>query len=63
MAEIHDLKCVKETEKAICVEGGELEESAWIPKSQIAAESEVCTMGTTGTLVIPDWLAEKKGWL
>jgi hypothetical protein len=33
----------------------------WIPKSQIAADSEVQDDGDEGTLIIPEWLAKDKG--
>lgn len=37
----------------------------WIPESQIDADSEIWSftdIGTQGKLVIPEWLAKKKGW-
>lgn len=40
-------------------------EEQWIPNSQIHDDSEIwekSTIGETGSLVIPLWLAEKKGW-
>lgn len=48
-----------ETPKAIMFthEGEEF----WIPKSQIGNDSEVQGKGDTGTLIIPEWLAEEKG--
>lgn len=36
-------------------------EEVWIPKSQIHADSEVYAEGHSGELVIPTWLADKKG--
>ena len=36
-------------------------DEVWIPKSQIDDDSEVYEEGTTGTLIIPLWLAGKKG--
>lgn len=33
----------------------------WIPKSQVHADSEAYELGTDGTLIIPEWLADKKG--
>lgn len=41
-------------------------EEAWIPMSQIHDDSEIYKkgqVGETGILAIPEWLAEKKGWL
>lgn len=37
----------------------------WVPKSQIHDDSGVYSktaIGNTGELVMPRWLAEKKGW-
>jgi hypothetical protein len=36
-------------------------EEIWIPKSQIHDDSEVYEADTEGDLIIPRWLAEKKG--
>ena len=41
-------------------------EDAWIPLSMIHNDSEIWSidqLGETGVLAIPEWLAEKKGWL
>lgn len=35
----------------------------WVPKTQITEDSEVYKMGTSGTLIVTEWLARKKGWL
>jgi hypothetical protein len=37
------------------------EKEIWIPKSQIADESEVYKLDTDGELVITEWFAEKEG--
>ena len=37
------------------------DEEVWIPQSQIDDESEVWEEGDQGTLVISQWLADKKG--
>jgi len=63
MAETHECENVtvkRETTDALLVE---LEDGTtkWIPKSAIADESEVYEMGTEGTLIIAQWLAEKEG--
>ena len=47
------------TEMAIRVSDGTT--TAWIPRSQIAATSEVQDKGDRGTLRIPEWLAKSKG--
>jgi hypothetical protein len=55
-----DVTVERETDKALlCVIAGE---EHWVPKSQIADESEVFAENTRGTLVIKRWLAEQKGW-
>lgn len=58
----HDNVTVKrETERALlCVMN---EEEHWIPKSAIGDESEVWEIGTSGTLVIKRWLAERESWI
>jgi hypothetical protein len=55
----HDVTVVRETQMALLcnVEGEEI----WIPKSQIADESEVYKLDTDGELVITEWFAEKEG--
>lgn len=54
-----DVEVLHETEQAIlCVVD---EEEVWIPKSQIHDDSEVHKAGTSGRLIIPEWLAAKKG--
>lgn len=47
-----------ETDKALLVVLDE--EEIWIPKSQIDDDSEVYKAGTSGKLVITEWLAEQK---
>lgn len=37
-----------------------LEKKVWLPKSQIADESEVQEKGDNGVVVIPSWLAEDR---
>jgi len=58
-AEFEDAECIKETDKAILVtiDGDEY----WIPSSLVSDDSEVWKEGDTGTLVIPQWLAEERG--
>lgn len=57
--EFEDSKVKAETDKAIkaWVDGRWL----WVPKSQIADESEVYKAGTDGTLIVSRWWAEKEG--
>lgn len=62
--EIPDAWCISETEKAIKVEIGEVEDGLiWIPKSQIHDDSEVWKAEQSGTLVVSNWFAEQRGWL
>jgi len=61
--DIHDAKCIRESDKAILVEASDFDEPQWIPKSQVTDESEVYKPGTDGVLIITDWWAEKQGWL
>lgn len=63
--EFHDVVVKAESEKGSSSDGALLclieGEEIWIPKSQITDDSEVYKIGTEGTLVITDWIAEKKG--
>ena len=41
-------------------------EEAWVPYSKVHTDSDVdrdSEEGVVGNLLIPEWLAEKKGWL
>ena len=52
------------TDKAILVVDDE-DNEVWIPESQIDDDSEIWSsseVGDEGKLVIPEWLARKKGW-
>ncbi len=57
--EFKNCRCARETRAAILVSGVE-DEDIWIPKSQVDDDSEVYRSGTDGTLVISDFIAEKK---
>lgn len=58
-ATFEDIEVKRETDAAILVE---IEgEEYWIPKSQIDDDSEVFTTGTSGKLVISEWIAKEKG--
>lgn len=52
---------VRETEKAILIRtiGGK---ELWIPKSQIASDSEVHGTGEEGTLIVSEWIYKQKDW-
>jgi len=43
------------------IEVDAIEDTCWIPKSQIGPLSEVNEKGDEGPLQIPQWLAEEKG--
>ena len=58
--EIDDVLCIAETPKAILCRFVDDREH-WIPLSQVSVKSEVQEMGDEGTLIISEWLAEKKG--
>jgi len=50
--------------KALLVEAIEFDNgSKWIPHSQIHENSEVYKPGTSGDLIVTEWLAEQNGWL
>ena len=56
--DFEDVVCNRETDKAIRVKiDGE---EYWIPKSQISEDSEVFKDESEGTLIITEWIAEKK---
>lgn len=54
-----DVPVTKSTEKAIMInyEG----ETFWIPRVLIQSDSEVKDEGDKGTLIIPQWFADKEG--
>lgn len=55
----------RKTDAALLVEDEDGEE-VWIPNSQVHDDSEIwdeSKIGDEGKLVIPEWLALKKGWL
>lgn len=58
---IPDVVCIRATDAAmLCLVN---EEEVWIPKSQVDDDSEVFDDddNSTGTLVISEWIAKKKG--
>ena len=57
--EVECLNVDKETEKALCVIIGA--EQMWLPKSQIAPDSEVQSEGQSGMIKISEWIAGQKG--
>lgn len=59
---VENAKCIYEKGDAILVEAPDFDEPEWIPQSQVDDDSEVYERGTEGTLIVTDWLAEKRGW-
>lgn len=59
---IDDATVKRETDAAILVDADGV--NFWVPKSQIDATSEVWSLKNPGpgTLVVPRWLAEEKGF-
>jgi hypothetical protein len=56
---IDDVVALKETSLALlCLIDGK---EHWLPKSVIHEDSEVSAEGDEGTLVVPEWFAEKEG--
>jgi hypothetical protein len=65
--EIEDCKCerLSASGKAVLItrDGGSDYQAEWIPCALIRDESEAYKPGTDGVLVIPQWLAEEKGFV
>ena len=59
---IENARATSENANGIWVEAEDLDESTFIPHSQIDDDSEVYKRGTEGDLVISDWLARERGW-
>lgn len=57
---IADVKCIRETAKAILVRMDD-DRELWIPKSVVDDASEVYRDGHEGELVVQQWWAEKEG--
>lgn len=58
--DIRDVRCIRETAKAILIEIPGYGEDLWIPQSQVDDRSEVWHEGDEGTLVISQWIADQK---
>lgn len=62
---VEKCEAVHQTDGALLVESENFDSDdckEWIPQSVIHEHSEVWKMGTSGTLVIKEWFAKKKGW-
>lgn len=57
--EFTNVSAKRETDLALLceIDGDEI----WIPKSQIAAESDVQGAHDKGTLIVKEWIAREKG--
>ena len=58
---IRGAECIAETDKAIKVRAGDLDEDIWVPKSVIDDDSEVYKADTDGDLIVAEWWARKEG--
>ena len=63
MFDLPNARGIAATSDALLVEADDLDDAVWIPQSAILDESEVYEVGNEGTLVVKDWVAQKKGWL
>lgn len=62
--EIEDCICIRTTPAACLVKigsGPQAGKQMWIPQSQIHADSEVYNEESTGTLIVEEWIAIKRG--
>lgn len=58
-----DVKCYRESDAAIFVKGIDADDpqlSFIFPKSQVHDDSEVYAMGTSGKLIVTQWIADQK---
>ena len=53
-----DLRLVQETERAVLVTNGGLDDAVWLPNSQ--CEYEPCDTGNLHTFTMPEWLAVER---
>lgn len=62
---ITNAKCIAESKnkKSILVDAPDFDEPEWIAVSQIDEDSEVYKVGTSGDLIITEWLARYRGWI
>lgn len=56
---ISDVECEQESPKAILIHYEN--EDIWIPKIAIHEDSEVYEAGTTGTLIVAEYIASDRG--
>jgi hypothetical protein len=60
---LYNVVAIRETEKAVQIEGDNIEPT-WVPKSQIVQEeSEIQGEDDEGSLVVSMWFADQVGWL
>lgn len=60
---IEKAEAIGETEASLKVKAPDFATPQWVPKSQIHDDSEVYKSGTSGKLVVTQWLAEQRGWV
>ena len=61
---IINVKCVRETERAILVEAPDEDEPFWLPKSQLHQNAnQVWETFDEGDIVFSEWIARQKGWV
>ncbi len=62
--EIDDAEVVGETPNGFWIQAPIFDEDVFVPESQIHEDSEVSkSANNSGTLIVKDWLAEKRGWI
>jgi hypothetical protein len=61
LVEFFDCVVIHSTDKAVLIKMPEMPQPIWFPQSQIHANSEIWKQGDEGTLVVTQWIAEKKG--
>lgn len=59
--EFENAEAIANSDNALLIQFEDREEAVWIPQSQIHDDSEVYQRGDKGTLVVTEWIAEKKG--
>ncbi len=57
-----EVTCIEESTDGLKIQPKE-GPSFWIPKTVVHDDSEVYKDGDSGTLVVKDWFAEKRGWV
>jgi hypothetical protein len=61
--EIENCTCVGEVAKAIRVTNHDTGTTEWFPRSLIEHDSDIRKTGDKGSLIVPRWIAEDRGWI